>query len=77
MGLALARGLDVAAARAEIGQEVEGVATAREVYRKALALGVEMPITEQTYRVLYEGLGPLAAVQALLGRRQRPELDRG
>jgi glycerol-3-phosphate dehydrogenase (NAD(P)+) len=35
-----------------------------------------MPITEQTYRVLYEGLAPLVAVQALLGRRQRPELDR-
>lgn len=76
MGLALARGLSVAEARAEIGQEVEGVATAREVYRKSRVLGVEMPITEQTYRVLYEGLAPLAAVQALLGRRQRPELDR-
>ena len=77
MGLALARGLGVAEARAEIGQEVEGVATARAVYRKSRDLGVEMPITEQTYRVLYEGLAPLAAVQALLGRRQRPELDRG
>ena len=76
MGLALARGLSIAEARAEIGQEVEGVATAREVYRKSRSLGVEMPITEQTYRVLYEGLAPLAAVQALLGRRQRPELDR-
>jgi glycerol-3-phosphate dehydrogenase (NAD(P)+) len=76
MGLALARGLGIAEARAEIGQEVEGVATAREVYRKSKALGVEMPITEQTYRVLYEGLAPLAAVQVLLGRRQRPELDR-
>jgi glycerol-3-phosphate dehydrogenase (NAD(P)+) len=75
MGLALARGLTVAEARAEIGQEVEGVATAREVWRKSCDLGVEMPITEQTYRVLYEGLGPLAAVQALLGRRQRPEAD--
>jgi glycerol-3-phosphate dehydrogenase (NAD(P)+) len=76
MGLALTRGLGIAEARAEIGQEVEGVATAREVYRKSKALGVEMPITEQTYLVLYEGLAPLAAVQALLGRRQRPELDR-
>jgi glycerol-3-phosphate dehydrogenase (NAD(P)+) len=75
MGLALARGLSVAEARAEIGQEVEGVATAREVYRKSRELGVEMPITEQTYRVLYEGLAPLTAVQALLGRQQRPELD--
>lgn len=76
MGLALARGLSIAAARAQIGQEVEGVTTAREVHRKSQELGVEMPITEQTYRVLYEGLAPLAAVQALLGRRQRPELDR-
>ena len=76
MGLALARGLSIAEARAEIGQEVEGVATAREVYRKSRSLGVEMPITEQTYLVLYEGLAPLAAVQALLGRRQRAELDR-
>ena len=75
MGLALARGLTIDQARAEIGQEVEGVATAREVWHKSQALGVEMPITEQTYKVLYEGLAPLAAVQALLGRRQRAEAD--
>jgi glycerol-3-phosphate dehydrogenase (NAD(P)+) len=75
MGLALARGLSVEAARAEIGQEVEGVATAREVQLKSRALAVEMPITEQTFRVLHESLAPLAAVQALLGRRQRPEAD--
>jgi len=75
MGLALARGLTIDQARAEIGQEVEGVATAREVWHKSQVLGVEMPITEQTYKVLYEGLAPLAAVQALLGRRQRAEAD--
>jgi glycerol-3-phosphate dehydrogenase (NAD(P)+) len=75
MGLALARGLTIDQARAEIGQEVEGVATAREVWHKSRTLGVEMPITEQTYKVLYEGLAPLAAVQALLGRRQRAETD--
>jgi glycerol-3-phosphate dehydrogenase (NAD(P)+) len=75
MGLALARGLSVEAARVEIGQEVEGVATAREVWLKSRTLAVEMPITEQTYRVLHESLAPLAAVQALLGRRQRPEAD--
>ncbi|MGD8958118.1 MAG: NAD(P)H-dependent glycerol-3-phosphate dehydrogenase [Chromatiaceae bacterium] len=73
MGLALARGLDVAAAKREIGQEVEGVATAREVRRKARVLGVEMPITEQTYRVLFQGLEPSAAVQNLLSREAKPE----
>lgn len=73
MGLALARGLDVAAARKEIGQEVEGVATAREVHLKARSLGVEMPISEQTYRVLYEGLDPSVAVRNLLSRQARQE----
>ena len=73
MGLALARGLDIAAAKKEIGQEVEGVSTAREVRLKARALGVEMPITEQTYRVLYEGLDPREAVHNLLRRQARPE----
>jgi len=73
MGLALARGLDIAGARKEIGQEVEGVSTAREVHLKARALGVEMPITEQTHRVLYEGLDPRAAVHNLLSRQAKPE----
>ncbi|MFM1892323.1 MAG: glycerol-3-phosphate dehydrogenase, partial [Pseudomonadota bacterium] len=73
MGLALARGLSIAEARAEIGQAVEGVATTREVFGLSQRLGVEMPITEQTYRVLYEGLAPEDAVHNLLGRRQKPE----
>ncbi|MDJ0739114.1 MAG: NAD(P)H-dependent glycerol-3-phosphate dehydrogenase [Gammaproteobacteria bacterium] len=73
MGLALARGLDIASARREIGQEVEGVGTAREVRAQAAALGVEMPITEQTYRVLYQGLAPAAAVTNLLSREAKAE----
>ncbi len=73
MGLALARGLSIEQARAQIGQEVEGIKTAREVRFQAHALGVDMPITEQTYRVLYEGLPPRDAVHALLGRRQKAE----
>ena len=73
MGLALAAGQDIAQAREAIGQEVEGVNTAREVHHRAQALGVEMPITEQTYRVLFEGLAPRQAVSNLLARRQRPE----
>lgn len=73
MGLALARGLSIEQARAEIGQEVEGVQTAREVRFKARQLGIDMPITEQVYRVLYKGLTPAAAVQSLLERRQKAE----
>lgn len=73
MGLALAAGMSVQGAREEIGQEVEGVTTANEVRTKAAALGVEMPITEQTYRVLYEDLPPTDAVLNLLSRRATSE----
>jgi glycerol-3-phosphate dehydrogenase (NAD(P)+) len=75
MGLALARDMTVAEAREEIGQEVEGVQTAREVWTKARELGVDMPICEQTYLVLHEGLAPREAVHALLERRQKSELE--
>jgi glycerol-3-phosphate dehydrogenase (NAD(P)+) len=73
MGLALAAGKTIAQAREEIGQEVEGVNTTREVWSKARELGIDMPITEQTHRVLFEGLDPRQAVHNLLARRQRPE----
>ena len=73
LGLALATGQSVDQARVAIGQEVEGVGTAREVYRKAQALGIDMPITEQTWRVLYQGLSPREAVHNLLSRQPRAE----
>jgi glycerol-3-phosphate dehydrogenase (NAD(P)+) len=73
MGLALARGLSLDQARTEIGQEVEGVITAQAVHAMAQALGVEMPISEQVYGVLYQGLTPAAATTALLERSSKVE----
>ncbi|MEO5343101.1 MAG: NAD(P)-dependent glycerol-3-phosphate dehydrogenase [Gammaproteobacteria bacterium SHHR-1] len=73
MGLALAAGQGIDQARAEIAQEVEGVGTAREVYQLAQRLGVDMPITEQVYQVLYSGLAPREAVIKLMGRRLKSE----
>lgn len=73
LGLALARGTALADALRDIGQSVEGVPTAREVLRLAKAHGIEMPISEQVYRVLHEGKNPRAAVQSLLQREQKAE----
>jgi glycerol-3-phosphate dehydrogenase (NAD(P)+) len=73
MGLALARGLDVEAAKREIGQEVEGVVTAGSIHALAGRLGIEMPISEQVHRVLYEGASPLEATAALLDREPKAE----
>jgi glycerol-3-phosphate dehydrogenase (NAD(P)+) len=73
MGLALAKGLSVEQARAEIGQEVEGIQTAQEVFLLAQRSGVEMPIAEQVYQVIYRQLDPRKAVHNLLERQQKAE----
>ncbi len=73
MGLALASGKSAVEAQASIGQAVEGVSAAREVWRLAGREQVEMPITEQVYRLLYAGSSPLQAARALSGRPPRPE----
>lgn len=72
-GLALGQGKSKADIISDIGQEIEGISTAKETYSLAKRFAIEMPITEQTYRVLYEDLSPLNAVQNLLTRDQKPE----
>jgi glycerol-3-phosphate dehydrogenase (NAD(P)+) len=74
LGLALARGLSVAEARAEIGQEVEGVVTCRSVQALSEELQIEMPISEQVHRVLFESVSPLEATASLLDREPKAEL---
>lgn len=73
VGLALGKGERLADAVARLGQVAEGVSTAREVCLLARELGVDMPITEQVYRVLFESLSAEAAVEALLSREAKPE----
>ncbi len=73
LGLALARGRSLGAIVGELGQAVEGVASAREVYALAREHGIDMPITEQVYEVLFGGRAPQAAVTALLGRDPKSE----
>jgi glycerol-3-phosphate dehydrogenase (NAD(P)+) len=75
MGLALAAGKTSEQAQREIGQVVEGVLAARAVRDVARRVGVEMPISEQIYRVLYQGLAPKEAVIALMQRTVKTESD--
>jgi glycerol-3-phosphate dehydrogenase (NAD(P)+) len=74
MGLALASGKNRADIEREIGQVVEGVPAAEAVHLLARQLGVEMPITECIYRILYENLSPRDAVQALMSRSLKQEV---
>lgn len=72
-GLALGKGCDVMTAQAEIGQVVEGYRNTKEVFTLAKRLGVEMPITEQIYQVLYQGKAPVDAAKELLSREKKSE----
>ncbi|MBM4207653.1 MAG: NAD(P)-dependent glycerol-3-phosphate dehydrogenase [Gammaproteobacteria bacterium] len=72
-GLALGQGKKRADIVKEIGQEIEGISAAKETYMLANKLNIDMPITEQTYRVLYEDMDPLMAVQNLFARDQKAE----
>jgi len=51
----------------------EGVTTARAVHERAARMGVEMPISAEVYRVLYEGKRPDEALASLMGRPARGE----
>ena len=57
----------------EIGQVVEGYRNTKEVHALAARQGVEMPICEQIYQILYQGKSAQEAAQALLGRDQKGE----
>ncbi|WP_404401143.1 NAD(P)H-dependent glycerol-3-phosphate dehydrogenase [Idiomarina seosinensis] len=72
-GLALGQGKTVDSALESIGQAVEGYRNTREVVALAQRAGVEMPICEQLYAVLYEHKPPRQAAIDLLSRTRKTE----
>ena len=68
VGEQLALGRSWPEIRASMDNVAEGVNATEAALRLAEQLGVEMPIAETTYRVLYEGLSPGEAAVELMGR---------
>jgi glycerol-3-phosphate dehydrogenase (NAD(P)+) len=73
VGVELGKGRALADVLAGLNHVAEGVKTARSAYHLADKLGVEMPITAEVYRVLYEGKSPKQAVADLMSRELRAE----
>lgn len=73
VGLKLAAGQALPEILGELGHVAEGVHSAPELRKIALASGAETPIIDAVCGVLYEGLAPLAAVDQLLDRDPKPE----
>ena len=64
---------EIAPLERDIGQVVEGVYAAEAVHTLAHRLKVDMPITEQIYRILYAELSPRTAVETLMTRNLKAE----
>jgi glycerol-3-phosphate dehydrogenase (NAD(P)+) len=74
-GLAFAAGKSAAQAQMEIGQVVEGIAASRAVMEVATRHQVDMPICQQVFRMLHEGLPPQEAVKQLMSRNIKAEAE--
>jgi glycerol-3-phosphate dehydrogenase (NAD(P)+) len=74
-GLLLAAGATPERALAEIGQVVEGYTAAKAVRTVTARAGVEMPLCEGVYRVLYSGIPAKDAVRELMSRPIKSETE--
>jgi len=73
VGVQLGQGRKLKEILAGMEQVAEGVRTTRSVRALARRRGVEMPITEQCYRVLFRGKDPTRAVSDLMRRAAKDE----
>lgn len=74
-GIALGKGEKLADVLENMGMVVEGVNATFAAYDLAQREGVEMPIVNEMYKVLFEGKDPKEAVTDLMTRMKRPESE--
>lgn len=75
LGVEIAKGAtldDVLAAHETVA---EGVVTTQSARALAAREGIEMPIVDAVYRILFEHQSPRAAIDELMARELRPERD--
>jgi len=73
VGIELGRGRKLTTILGEMREVAEGVKTTRSIYELGRRLGIEMPITESIYALLYEDKPALEAANELMGRPLKRE----
>ena len=74
-GILIGQGKPIQQALKEVGAVVEGYYAAANARALAQKAGVEMPISQAAYEVLYEGRDIRSVVPTLMTRERRSELD--
>ena len=72
-GLGLGAGKTPEQTQKEIGQVVEAASNVEEVWQLAKRHQIDMPITEQIYRILHDHVAPAVAAKELLNRSSKFE----
>ncbi len=74
VGLLLSSGMRLPEILSRIGHVTEGVYTVSEAHNFAGRLGVDMPVTEAVYEILYENTPVQDAIRIMLEREPKPEV---
>jgi glycerol-3-phosphate dehydrogenase (NAD(P)+) len=75
VGLKIGQGMKLQEIVEGMTQVAEGVKTCVSVYKMSRDMGVEMPITNEVYEILYQGKDPRIAVRDLMTRELKKEVD--
>lgn len=73
VGQALASGKALPDILGSMGEVAEGVPTTEAAHQLGRQLGVELPIVDQMYEVLFKGKSPVAAIETLMEREPKHE----
>ncbi len=73
VGVLLGEGKPLETIQKELGGVAEGVYTAKSAYELSQRAGIELPITEQVYKILYEANTPSKALESLMSRELKEE----
>ena len=74
-GILIGQGKDPQTAMKEVGAVVEGYYAAKSAWELGKRQGIDMPITEAAYKVLYEGADVVKTFSALMGRQRKAESE--
>jgi len=74
-GILIGQGKDPQTAMKEVGAVVEGYYAAKSAYELSVAQGIDMPITQAAYKVLYEGADVKKEIMNLLLRQRKAESE--
>ncbi|MCD6561914.1 MAG: NAD(P)-dependent glycerol-3-phosphate dehydrogenase [Deltaproteobacteria bacterium] len=75
VGLKMGKGMGLKEITSSMKMVAEGIKTTKSAYELSKKMGVDMPITNQVYQILYKGKDPTAAVRELMTRELKEELD--